>query len=266
MALTGKVALVTGAAQGLGRAFSEILLNNGAKVCLLDINVSKGNDVKAFFDKTYGSESTTFIPCDVSSETWLKDAFNKVKETYGRLDIMCNNAGIINESDWEKTVALNLNAVIRGTYLALDHMKNQTGGGVIVNVASEAGLVPFISAPVYTATKYGVVGFSQATAMASEACKFGVRINVLSPIFVQTDILNDLKEPRLLGILPELIPITEKLIEHIGIIKPSDVAKAFLQLVTDESKNGEVLKIEKEGAARYVDFPYRDMVTKLGLK
>uniref|UniRef100_A0A8C4SAE3 15-hydroxyprostaglandin dehydrogenase [NAD(+)]-like n=1 Tax=Erpetoichthys calabaricus TaxID=27687 RepID=A0A8C4SAE3_ERPCA len=168
MSLDGKIALITGAIKGIGRAFSEILLKNGAKVSLLDINTSEGNELKTVFDSAYGEGRTCFIRCDVSSETELNDAFQKTIETFGRLDIICNNAGILDEQDWEKMVSVNLNGVIRGTLLGLKHMKKEEGG-VIVNVSSLAGLGPLPSAPVYTATKHGVVGFSRALAVSIQA-------------------------------------------------------------------------------------------------
>ncbi|XP_039630463.1 15-hydroxyprostaglandin dehydrogenase [NAD(+)]-like isoform X1 [Polypterus senegalus] len=252
MDLNGKVALVTGSAQGLGRAFAEILLKNGAKVSLLDINVPKGEEMKAVFDQTYGPEQTTFIPCDVTSEVQLKDAFHKTKEKFGKLDIVCNNAGIANEQDWEKTITVNLNGVIRGTYLAMEIMKQQKEGGVIVNTASLAGLEPLTLMPVYSATKHGIIGFTRAMAKASTICKSGVRLNALCPAFVQTNLMdNVIDNDQLAGVVKSM---TLDIMKRIGPLNVSEVAEAFLQLVTDESKNGAVMKIEKQGGANYVQF------------
>ncbi|XP_037401630.1 15-hydroxyprostaglandin dehydrogenase [NAD(+)]-like isoform X2 [Pygocentrus nattereri] len=166
MALQGKVAVVTGAAQGLGKGFAEILLQNGAKVALLDINEKAGKELETQFNEAYGADRTHFYPVDVSSDQQFKDAFQKILSKFGQVDIFCNNAGIINEKQWEKTVSINLCGVVRGTYLALEHMKKENGGqgGVIVNVASLAGLVPLAPTPIYTATKSGVVAFTQALA------------------------------------------------------------------------------------------------------
>ncbi|KAG7261667.1 hypothetical protein CRUP_010873, partial [Coryphaenoides rupestris] len=132
---------------------SEILLKNGAKVALLDVAAATGNSLKESLDEQYGPDRTLFITCDVQSQQQFNAAVQKVVETFGQLDIFCNNAGIFNESDWEKTVSINLMGVIRGTYMALEHMSKLSGGqgGVIINIASLAGLGPFPSAPVYTA-------------------------------------------------------------------------------------------------------------------
>ncbi|XP_056450432.1 15-hydroxyprostaglandin dehydrogenase [NAD(+)]-like isoform X2 [Gadus chalcogrammus] len=166
MALEGRTAVVTGAAQGIGRSISEILLKNGAKVALLDVAEATGTTLKKSLDGQYGPERTLFIPCDVQSHQQFKAALQKVVETFGHLDIFCNNAGIANENDWEKTVSINLMGVVRGSYLALEHMNKLSGGqgGVIINIASLAGLGPLPGAPIYTATKHGVVGFTRAMA------------------------------------------------------------------------------------------------------
>ncbi|XP_067838608.1 15-hydroxyprostaglandin dehydrogenase [NAD(+)] isoform X2 [Heptranchias perlo] len=140
MDLNGKVALVTGAAQGIGRCFAEALLKHGAKVALVDLNGSTGEACKEALDGEFGAACSLFITCDVGSEEQLKRAFKKTTDHFGRLDVVCNNAGVNNENDWEKTINVNLTSVIRGTYIALEYMSKETGGkgGVIVNVASLA--------------------------------------------------------------------------------------------------------------------------------
>ncbi|MEQ2300247.1 hypothetical protein AMECASPLE_023347 [Ameca splendens] len=156
MALEGKNAVVTGAAAGIGRAVVEILLQNGAKVALWNINEAAGESAAESLKKQYGAGKTLFLKCDVESEEQIKAAFQKTKETFGGIDILCNNAGILNETKWEKTVSINLVSVIRGTYIALEHMNKLSGGkgGVIINTASMAGTGPFLSCPTYTATKF----------------------------------------------------------------------------------------------------------------
>ncbi|XP_012990213.1 15-hydroxyprostaglandin dehydrogenase [NAD(+)] [Esox lucius] len=256
MALHGKVALVTGAAQGLGKGFSEILLQNGAKVALLDVNEKGGKVLKAAFDKEYGPDRTLLLTCTVESEEQLKDAFQKTVDTFGGLDIVCNNAGIVNENNWEKCVSINLNGVVRGTYLALQHMKKENGGrgGVIVNVSSLAGLGPLLTAPIYTATKHGVVGFSRAMADASSVCDYGVRINMLCPSFADTSLLTCLTSDETAGQFISLRGVAEKMKDQFGVLEVSVVAENFLKLVTDESRNGEALMVQMQGAS-YVTFP-----------
>ncbi|KAK1788555.1 hypothetical protein P4O66_016975 [Electrophorus voltai] len=248
MILNDKVAVVTGASQGLGRGFAEILLENGAKVALLDLNETLGREVQAHFNEIYGSDRTQFYPCDVASDELFKDAFQKVLHKFGRVDVFCNNAGILNEKDWEKTVSINLSGVVRGTYLAMDHMKKQNGGqgGVIINVASMAGLGPLPGAPIYTATKHGVVGFSRALAETSNIADYGVRINALCPGFVRTALLNSFQTDEK--------AMLESIMEKAKFLEVEDVAKAFLLLVKDESLNGAVLVVASAGTA-FMSFP-----------
>ncbi|XP_031164080.1 15-hydroxyprostaglandin dehydrogenase [NAD(+)] [Sander lucioperca] len=254
MELNGKIAVVTGAALGIGKAITEILLKNGAKVALLDVNETAGKSLKEALDKQYGQERTLFLNCNVESEEQIKAAFQKTADNFGGIDILCNNAGILNETTWEKTVSINLVGVIRGTYLALEHMSKLSGGrgGVIVNTASMAGLGPLLSCPVYTATKHGVIGFTRAMAAASTASGYGVRFNALCPGFVQTDLFTTI--PSKLGQFSHLADATEKLAEKFGILTVSEVAESLLELVTDETKNGEAFLVFPQGK-KYVTFP-----------
>ncbi|XP_059408499.1 15-hydroxyprostaglandin dehydrogenase [NAD(+)]-like isoform X2 [Carassius carassius] len=166
MSLHGKVALVTGGAQGIGRAVVEHLLENGTKVALVDLNQSVGEECKSDLDGQFGEDNCIFIQCDVTNAGKLKDAFQNTVKKFGRLDIVINNAGINNEKNWEKTIEVNLTSVIQGTYLALEHMSKEYGkeGGVIINVSSMAAFLHSPHQPVYTATKHGVIGFSRAIA------------------------------------------------------------------------------------------------------
>uniref|UniRef100_A0A3Q0S7Y8 Zgc:56585 n=1 Tax=Amphilophus citrinellus TaxID=61819 RepID=A0A3Q0S7Y8_AMPCI len=141
MALNGKTAVVTGAAMGIGKAITEILLKNGAKVALLDVNKAAGESLMEVLRKQYGPDQMLFLLCNVESDEQFKAAFQKTLETFGGIDILCNNAGILNETTWENMVSINLMGAIRGTYLGLEHMSKLSGGrgGVILNTASMAG-------------------------------------------------------------------------------------------------------------------------------
>ncbi|XP_061558663.1 15-hydroxyprostaglandin dehydrogenase [NAD(+)] [Phycodurus eques] len=254
MSLKGKVAVVTGAAAGIGKAFSEILFKNGAKVVLLDVNESAGKSLMEALNKEDGQERTLFLSCDVQSEEQLKAAFKTTVDTFGGIDILCNNAGILNECDWERTVAINLVGVIKGTYAALEHMNKLNGGrgGVIINTASMAGIKPLLSCPVYSATKSAVIGFSRAMAGASTMAGFGIRFNALCPTLVQTELLASLSEK--LGQFTLLEEPTRQLLDKHGVLNASEVAECLLELVTDESKNGEALMVSSKGKL-YTTFP-----------
>ncbi|XP_040908168.1 15-hydroxyprostaglandin dehydrogenase [NAD(+)]-like [Toxotes jaculatrix] len=253
MALNGRIAVVTGAAMGIGKAITEILLQNRAKVVLLDVNETAGKSLKEALDKQYGQERTLFLNCDVESEEQIKAALKKTVETFGGIDILCNNAGILDESKWEKTVSINLTGVIRVTYLALEYMNKLTGGrgGVIVLTASLAGLGPLLSCPVYTATKHGVIGFTRAMAAASSASGYGIRFNALCPTFVQTDLFSAILDR--LGQFSHLADATQQFVDK-GVLNVSEVAEGLLELVTDETKNGEALMV-LPNMKNYMTFP-----------
>ncbi|NP_001313470.1 15-hydroxyprostaglandin dehydrogenase [NAD(+)] [Danio rerio] len=245
MSLHGKTALVTGGAQGIGRAVVEELLQNGAKVALVDLNQSVGEECKSDLDDQFGEDNCIFIQCDVTDGEKLGDAFRNTVDRFGRLDIVINNAGINNEKNWEKTIEVNLTSVIKGTYLALEHMSKEYGkqGGAIINVSSMAAFLHSPHQPVYTATKYGVIGFSRAMADASEQGNYGVRINALCPAFVDTQLLQTVEHEETMGKFVKYKDDFKQRMDKYGVLKPSLIAEGMLRLITDESLNGAVMKI-----------------------
>ncbi|GFR13663.1 15-hydroxyprostaglandin dehydrogenase, partial [Trichonephila clavata] len=163
MNFAGKIALVTGGAQGIGRAYTNALLNVGMRVCICDIQ----EDPAIEFIENLSAEhknNIIFQKCDVSSFSDFKNAFDKVISTFGRIDVLINNAGILNEQNFQRTVEVNLIGVIHGTLLAFEYMDISKGGqgGHIINTASITGLGPLYIAPVYSATKHAIVGYTRS--------------------------------------------------------------------------------------------------------
>uniref|UniRef100_A0A8C2E7R9 15-hydroxyprostaglandin dehydrogenase n=1 Tax=Cyprinus carpio TaxID=7962 RepID=A0A8C2E7R9_CYPCA len=235
MDLKNKVAVVTGGAQGLGRAFVEVLLKQGSNVAFIDVNEPLGKELKATLAEEYGPGRVEFYAADVSSKEEFI-AFKKIVDRFGHIDIMYNNAAVVNENDWEKTIAINMTGLVRGTYLALQYMKdNPDGKGAIINISSTAGLCYVPTAPIYTATKYAVVGFSRAIAVAMKS-NLGLRINTLCPGVMKTNLLSSSNIEDHFGQF-----------SHPYTFQPEDVAMASLPLVIDESKNGKILKIDADG-------------------
>ncbi|KAF3841109.1 hypothetical protein F7725_006971 [Dissostichus mawsoni] len=189
----------------------------------MDTNKTKGESLKKALDQLYGEQSTLFLHCNVESEEKIKG----------------NTHSLV--------------AVVRFTYLALEHMNEMTGGqgGVIVNTASMAGLSPAKSCPFYTATKHGVVGFTRAMAASSTAAGYGVRFNAVCPGFVQTELLTSLSNK--LGQFSQLADEFQRNAEK-STLTVSEVADCLLELVTDETKNGETLQIRYNGK-KYMTFP-----------
>lgn len=192
--LSGKVALITGAASGIGRAAAGVFVGHGAQVVLADVNAA-GEDV-AKEVRAAGGEAI-FVRADVSRAQDVEALVAATVERYGRLDCAFNNAGIdgvlgctadCTEENWDRVVAVNL----KGVFLCMKHEIAQMlkqGGGAIVNTASVAGLVGVGQLPAYVASKHGVVGLSRAAAI--EYAKQGIRVNALCPGAVRTPMIED---------------------------------------------------------------------------
>jgi len=239
MKLNQAVALITGGAQGLGRTFSKKLLEQGTKVIVADLNKDAGEKFESDYCSKYGEKSVTFLPCDVTNSNQLRETFEEAKKRFGRLDIVCNNAGIMTTDPTKAKlqVDVNLTAVIEGTYNGIDLMskKNKDGrGGVIVNVASAAGLDLMIDAAVFSATKHGVVAFTRSFKRLTNFKDDDVRVNCIAPFFCETAMVAKAIEEN---------PAKEKVIKKIGMVNIADVGDGFMRSVVDEKLNAGVIVI-----------------------
>ncbi|XP_030047391.1 15-hydroxyprostaglandin dehydrogenase [NAD(+)] [Microcaecilia unicolor] len=254
--MKGKVALVTGGAQDIGKAIVRGLMEKGASVALIDIAVEKGEEYKNVLDKEFGSDKSLFIKCDVSKEDQLKDAFQKTVERFGKLHVVINNAGINNEKNWEKTIDVNLTGMIRGTYLGLKYMRTQNGGegGLIVNMSSLAGIMPAAHQPVYTASKFGIIGFTRAIAAASDVGQYGVRINTICPGFVNTQLLQTIDNEENMGEYFQYRDNIKAMMDRYGILEPTSVVKGVIELFENENLNGAVMKITVSAGIHYEEY------------
>uniref|UniRef100_A0ABM0M527 15-hydroxyprostaglandin dehydrogenase [NAD(+)] n=1 Tax=Saccoglossus kowalevskii TaxID=10224 RepID=A0ABM0M527_SACKO len=148
MDIEGKVALITGGAGGLGKCVGELLLSRAAQgVVFIDKDEDMGKVTEDYLKKTYGESKVVFVHGDVTVKLNLKCAYEMTKSKFGRLDIVCNNAGIFNELEMEKMFAVNIMALITSTYMAVEYMGKQHGGqgGVIINVSSNLGKYALMS-------------------------------------------------------------------------------------------------------------------------
>jgi len=195
--LQGKVALVTGAASGIGRAVALAYARHGAKVLVSDLDAAGGEDTVRLVREAGGQAQ--FARCDVARPDEAQALVRKAVDAFGRLDIACNNAGIggdlaptadYPDEAWEKVIAVNLSGVFYGMKHQIAQMLKD-GGGAIVNVASILGQVGMAGAPAYTAAKHGVVGLSKAAALEYSAQ--GVRVNVVGPAFIHTPMIERLE-------------------------------------------------------------------------
>jgi NAD(P)-dependent dehydrogenase (short-subunit alcohol dehydrogenase family) len=197
MMLKNKVALVTGASSGIGRAVALVWAREGARVVVSDMNRIGGEETVALVRAKGGD--AIFLAADVGQP---KDAQSLVEQTvahYGRLDVACNNAGIGGPSapiadypldGWAQVININLSGVFYGMQQQIAAML-KTGGGSIVNMASVLGAVGFATNSAYTAAKHGVVGLTQVAALEYSAK--GIRINAVGPGFIHTPMVSRLE-------------------------------------------------------------------------
>ncbi|XP_011882530.1 PREDICTED: 15-hydroxyprostaglandin dehydrogenase [NAD(+)]-like [Vollenhovia emeryi] len=187
-----KTAIVTGAGSGIGYNITEELLRKGAKtVAILDLPVARSYDASKALQEKFGKDRVIFFPIDITNLEVYSETFKQVVKALNGLDILVNNAGICQDPHVEKTFDVNVIALIRGSLFGLNFMGKHKGGkgGTIVNIASAAGLIPFAVCPIYSSSKYAVVGFGANLEKFYD--KTGVRILTICPSFTATAITVD---------------------------------------------------------------------------
>ena len=221
MELTGRAALVTGAARGIGKAIAKALAQEGAEVALLDIDES---EVRATTGEIGESTGRRILPlcADVSVKTQVEGAIASVENAFEKVDILVNNAGVwshghlsqVTEAEWDRVFDVNLKGVLFATQAVAPAMKEQKGGK-IVNIASAAGLGPVAAWSAYCISKAAVIMLSEVA--AEELAPFNVQVAALCPGAVDTE-------------------LTERITQQTGArfphaMKPDQVAEAVLNLV-----------------------------------
>lgn len=234
--VAGKVAIVSGAANGIGKATAQLLAKEGAKVVIGDLKEEDGQKAVAEI-KAAGGEAV-FVKLNVTDETAWKAAIEQTLKLYGRLDIAVNNAGIAYSGsvestsleDWRRVQSINLDGVFLGTQVAIEAMK-KSGGGSIVNLSSIEGLVGDPTLAAYNASKGGVRLFTKSAALHCAKSGYKIRVNSVHPGYIWT--------PMVAGLTKEDAAARQKLVDlhpigHLG--EPNDIAYGILYLASDESK------------------------------
>ena len=236
MRLADKVAIITGAGSGMGRASACLFAKEGAKVSVVDINVAGGQQTVELIKRSGGVAQ--FINADVAKASDVERMVQATVNAYARLDILFNNAGVpmsftpieeVSEELYDKILAVNLKGIFLGCKYATPIMKKQ-GGGVIINTASIAGLRARPGLNVYCASKGGAILLTKAVAI--ELAPYNIRVNAINPVATDTPMLpgfigdRDLEEGRKAFIAT--IPLGRLAI-------PEDIANAALYLACDES-------------------------------
>jgi 3-oxoacyl-[acyl-carrier protein] reductase len=204
--LQGKVALVTGASRGIGRATALALASEGAKV-VVNYASSSGAAEAVVSEITSGGGAAIAIKADMSKVAEVEAMYEQVMATYGRVDVLVNNAGITRDTlllrmkpeDWQAVIDVNLTGVFLATRAASKIMLKQKSGR-IVNITSVAGQMGNAGQANYSAAKAGVIGFTRT--VARELASRGITVNAVAPGFIATDMTNDLDAEPILKMIP----------------------------------------------------------------
>ncbi|MGD8463678.1 MAG: glucose 1-dehydrogenase [Anaerolineae bacterium] len=236
--LDGKTAIITGGASGIGQATARLFAREGATVVVADIDSTGGNRVVDEL-RQRGADAI-FVPTDVTIASDVQHMIESTVETYGKLDILFNNAGIghripvheCSEEDWDRVIAVDLKGVFLGCKYGIQVMLEQ-GGGTIINTASGAGLLGAPRSPAYSAAKGGVVILTRQ--IANDYAQQNIRINAICPGAVDTPLMNVVYR-EISDDLQEAKRIYEARLPRGRLIHPEEVAHAALYLASDETR------------------------------
>ena len=243
MRLSNKVAIITGAGAGIGKASASLFAGEGAKVVVADINDKDGRNTVDTI-KAGGGEAI-FVHTDVSIAADAKKLMTVTTDAFGKIDILFNNAGIgqnlmkieeTEESHWDMIHNVNLKGVFLGMTYVLPYMK-KTKSGVIINTGSMSGVRPRMYAAAYVSTKAAIIMLTKAVAL--EVAADNIRINCINPVVTATTILNSLTEEEKQA-WAKTIPLGR-------IAQPEDIAHAALYLASDEASMVTGISLDVDG-------------------
>lgn len=242
MMLEGKVVLVTGGARGIGRVTAEAMAREGARVTIADVNEEAGRATVDTITKANGV--ARFESLDVASPASVERVVAAVRSTFGALDVLVNNAGIVRDArlvkmtpeQWDQVIAVNLTGVFLCGQAAARVMVEGERGGVILNISSVVGLYGNFGQSNYAAAKAGVIGLTRT--WARELGRHNVRVNAIAPGFIATEILQSMPV-KVIDAMKEKTPLA-----RLG--QPSDIAEACVWLASERASfiTGAVLSVD----------------------
>ncbi|KAI5652179.1 short chain dehydrogenase domain-containing protein [Phthorimaea operculella] len=192
--LKDKVVVITGGAVGIGYEIADMYLKKGAKVAvLLDINENQGAEAVKALTIKHGKNKAAFHKCDVTKD--LEGIFHIIVDTYKNVDVLVNNAGVLDDTAAKKTIDINVTALIEWSMKFWEHMRKEKGGrgGTIINLASIYGFRIDQFLPIYQASKFAVMGFTKSLGHKYNFERTGVRVVAICPGFTETKLTSNPK-------------------------------------------------------------------------
>ncbi len=241
MTLDGKVAIITGAGQGIGKTTALRFARDGAKVAVVEINEGTGQSATQEIQDQVGE--AMFVKADVADHADAARMVQEVHEHFGQIDVLINNAGILrdaqlhkmDEADFDAVINVNLKGTFNCTQAVAPIMREQ-GAGSIVNAASVVGLHGNFGQTNYVASKAGVIGMAKT--WAKELGRKGVRVNAVAPGFISTEMIQNMPE-KIVNQMQSQVPMG-----RLG--EPEEVAAVYAFLASDEASyiNGTVISVD----------------------
>ncbi|CAG8566366.1 10490_t:CDS:2 [Gigaspora rosea] len=233
MQIKDKVVILTGGANGIGAALARRLVSEGARVIIGDIDRKEGQELETELNQN-NKVNAIFIFCDVTNFDHLSKLFDTAQNTFGGVDIVCNNAGIGQENEfydqtnrWIKIIDVNLNAVIKCTQLGIQYLKKR-GGGVIINTASMSAFYPMSHSPIYSTSKRAVVGFTQSLRDLKDTDK--IRVNAVAPSYLKHG----------------------QVAKNFGFVPIDDVIDAFIRIIQDDKLAGDTSTVTRRYKSKII--------------
>jgi NAD(P)-dependent dehydrogenase (short-subunit alcohol dehydrogenase family) len=234
--LDGKSCVITGAARGIGAASARLFAREGARVVISDIRDELGEQVAEDINKAGGQ--ARYIRCDVTQSAQVQALARGAQSAYGRIDVLFNNAGTaiqgrldtFSEEDWDTLFAVNVKSMFLCSKFVIPIMRAQ-GGGVIINMASESGLIGYPMSPAYCASKAAAVNLTRSMAMGH--AKDGIRVNCICPGTITTPLYHEFMDS-----MPNKEEVLQSVMDThpLGLGTEEDIAYGALYLASDESK------------------------------